>query len=282
LLQWHQKFCSFFTPKNIFTDPQNIIKFSQKFNHREGAFTSTLCELIKNYKYFKNDADQVLNDADPIKADQPVIGAIKEELRGQLTSIASKLLSSEHTKLEDLSVEEQHLWKSFDNSDIYEFITGEPDCLPEFQFDWIEPCQLAAHFPPGVVLAHPRDFLPPQDQNKPPDQQAPPPPQPAQPPVQRAQPQDQPKPVDQPAQAPAQIAPPVADPSKAQPPPHQHDLCPRPDLNYKEIHTGIKPPCRKLQRQAKAVVTKLAPWAFSSKPPKDNPSPDQSTPGPSS
>jgi hypothetical protein len=72
-----------------------------------------------------------------------VIGAIKEGLRGQLTSIASKLLSSEHTKWEDLSVEEQHLWNSFDNSDIYEFITGEPDTLPEFQLNWIEPCQLA-------------------------------------------------------------------------------------------------------------------------------------------
>jgi hypothetical protein len=45
--------------------------------------------------------------------------------RGQLTLIASNLLNSEHSKLEDLSVEEQNLWKSFHNSDIYEFITGE-------------------------------------------------------------------------------------------------------------------------------------------------------------
>jgi hypothetical protein len=120
---------------NVFMDPQNFIKFLQKINHREGAFTSALCELIKNYKYCKNCADQVQNDTDPIKTDQPVIGVIKEVLSSQLTSIASKLLSSEHTKLEDLSVEEQNFWKSFDNSDIYEFITGEPDTLPEFQFD---------------------------------------------------------------------------------------------------------------------------------------------------
>jgi hypothetical protein len=88
-------------------------------------FTSALCHLIKNYKYCNSDAEK--------DADLPVIGAIKETLRGQLTSIASKLLSSEHTKLEDLSVEEQHLWNLFDNSDIYEFITREPDTLPEFQ-----------------------------------------------------------------------------------------------------------------------------------------------------
>jgi len=53
-------------------------------------------------------------------------------------------------------------------------------------------------------------------------------------------------------------------------------------MNYKELHTGIKTQCRKLQRQAKAVVTKLAPGAFSLKPPQNDPSPDQPTPGPSS
>ncbi len=83
--------------------------------------------------------DQVQNDTDPNILNQPIIGAIKEEFRKQLTSIASKLLSSEHCKLKDLSVEEQTLWTAFDNSDIYKFITGEPDTLPEFQYNWIEP-----------------------------------------------------------------------------------------------------------------------------------------------
>jgi hypothetical protein len=91
-----ENFSHFARQTNIFTDPRNLIKFSRKFNHREGAFTSALCELIKNYKYCKNDADQVQKDADPIKTDQPVIGAIKEALRGQLTSVASKLKAVEH------------------------------------------------------------------------------------------------------------------------------------------------------------------------------------------
>jgi len=56
------------------------------------TFTSALCQLIKNYKYCKSDAKT--------DADLPVIGAIKETLRTQLTSIDSKLLSSEHTKLD--------------------------------------------------------------------------------------------------------------------------------------------------------------------------------------
>ncbi len=41
-------------------------------------FTSTLCELIKNYKYCKNDTDQVPNGVEQEKINQPVIGAIKE------------------------------------------------------------------------------------------------------------------------------------------------------------------------------------------------------------
>jgi hypothetical protein len=48
-------FSHFSRHTNIFSDPKNLIKFSQKINHKEGAFTSALCELIKNYKYCKND-----------------------------------------------------------------------------------------------------------------------------------------------------------------------------------------------------------------------------------
>jgi hypothetical protein len=181
---------------NVYVHQKNLIKSLQKFIEKESTFTSALCDLIKNYKYCKNDVDQVQNDADPIEEDQPVIATIKEVLRGKLTSIASKLLSSEHKKLEDLSVEEQHLWKQFDNSDMYEFITGEKDTLPEFQYDWIEPCQLTVHLPPSVILAAHQDLRPPPDQNKPqvqPPQPVHQAPQPTQvvPPPQPVQPQDQ-------------------------------------------------------------------------------------------
>jgi hypothetical protein len=215
--------------------------------------------------------DQTKNDADPIK-----ISAIKEELRDKLTSIASKLLSSEHSRLEDLSEEEQILWNSFDNGEIYEFITGEPDTLPEFQYNWIEPCQLAIHFPKEIYCFPNQRFQLPPDPNKAPVQIAAPP---VAPPVapqlppaqflhqnQGVPPVDQPQ-VHQPEQQP------VAGPSQLT---HKHDLRPRPELNYKELHTGIKQRCRKLRRQAKAVVTQLAPGSFSPKPP-PGPSSDQGT-----
>jgi hypothetical protein len=278
------------TNNNVYSeaDPPNVeLLLKQKINNATSTadmpnsilFTSALCHLIKNCKYCKNDAEKY--------ADLPVIGAIKESLRGQLTSIASKLLSSEHTKLEDLSEEEQNLWKQFDNSDIYEFITGEQDTLLEFQYDWVEPCQPAVHLPPGLLLAAHQDLQPPPDLNKPqvqpaqPVAQAPPPAQPAQvvPPPQPTPPQNQ---QGAPFQQ-AQDQPPIARPSVVQQPVHQHDLRPRQDLNYKELHTGIKQRCRKLCRQAKAVVTKLALGSFSPKQPPPGPS-SQNTenPGPSS
>jgi hypothetical protein len=36
-------------------------------------------------------------------------------------------------------LEEQQLWNSYDNAEIYEFLTGEKDTIPEFQLDWILP-----------------------------------------------------------------------------------------------------------------------------------------------
>ncbi len=141
-------------------------------------------------------------------------------------------MSSEHSKLEDLSVEEQNLWNLFDNSNIYEFITGEPDCLTEFQFDWIEPCQLAVHLPPGLVFAHPQDLQHLQDQSKPPVQPAQPPVHPLQRAAQHVQPAAQPQqpPVNPPAPPPQVQEPnpppqePIAGPSGLQQPAHQHDL----------------------------------------------------------
>ncbi len=179
----------------------------------------------------------------PLKdVDQATICAIKETLRDRLLSIASKLLNSQHSKFEDLTEEDKNLWTQFDNSDIYELITGEKDTLPEFQYNWIEPCQLAVHLPPGVLLASPQDIQAPPDQPKPQaaPQQAllqPQLPQPAPLAPQGGDQQDQPQP--------AQDQQPVAGPSGQQPP-IQHDLRPHQDINYKELHTGIKQRCRKL------------------------------------
>jgi hypothetical protein len=255
-----------FKAMNFASDP-NVCKKHKNLIIQNEKRANSLCALIK---YCKNDADHTKNDADPIK-----ISAIKEELRDKLTSIASKLLSSEHTRLQDLSDEEQILWNSFDNGEIYEFITGEPDTLPEFQYNWIEPCQIAVHFPKEINCFPNQCCQLPPDPNKAPVQ---PPPAPAVLPAQQI-----PPPVPPPAPLapppPAQDQQPVPGPSGLQASTHQHQLRPKTSIDYKELHTGVKQRCRKLKRQAKAVVTKLAPGAFSPKHQPPDPSSDQ---GPSS
>jgi hypothetical protein len=250
---------------NFASDP-NVCKKHKNLIIQNEKRANSLCALIK---YCKNDADHTKNDADPIK-----ISAIKEELRDKLTSIASKLLSSEHTRLQDLSDEEQILWNSFDNGEIYEFITGEPDTLPEFQYNWIEPCQIAVHFPKEINCFPNQCCQLPPDPNKAPVQ---PPPAPAVLPAQQI-----PPPVPPPAPLapppPAQDQQPVPGPSGLQASTHQHQLRPKTSIDYKELHTGVKQRCRKLKRQAKAVVTKLAPGAFSPKHQPPDPSSDQGPP----
>ncbi len=47
---------------------------------------------------------------------------------------ALALLSSYDATFEDLK---QQLWNSFETDQIYRFLTGEPDTVPEFRFNWI-------------------------------------------------------------------------------------------------------------------------------------------------
>jgi len=161
-------------------------------------------------------------------------------------SIASKLLSSEHLNLDQLSSEGQDLWNSYDNADIYEFLTGEKDTLPEFQFDWIT-TEPTLRFPENW-----KDFIIPQSQDKQPQQ-------PQQVQAQQVQPQQ-----------PPQVQPQLNQPSLSPPTPPAATACDRvlhnkPPVNYKELHSGIKRKCKSLQRKAQTVVTKLAPGAFSPK-----------------
>jgi len=50
--------------------------------------------------------------------------------------IAHKLLISDKSTFEQLTTSEQTLWTLFETDDIYQFLTGEPDTGPEFQYNW--------------------------------------------------------------------------------------------------------------------------------------------------
>jgi len=130
-------------------DNLKLIKKRAKFEEADPNFTAS-------------EAQSELLKQDQEKQDPENISAIKEELRGSLLSIASKLLSSEHTRLHHLSNPEQQLWNSFQKADIYEFLTGEKDCIPEFQYNWISPEAPAIRWVIPTVVQPPLSAPPPQ------------------------------------------------------------------------------------------------------------------------
>jgi hypothetical protein len=190
-----------------------------------------------NGVHSKEDADPkilIKDDADQEKdTDRLQILTIKECLRNSLLSVASKLLSSEQVTLDQRSPEEQHLWNSLDNVDIYEFLTGEKDTIPEFQFDWISP------EPTICWPANFKELVIPQPQDKPIRPLPPVQVQPKQPPLVLVLP-----------------TPPLV-------PTSDHVLQNGQPIDYRELHTGIKKKLKSLGRKVQAVVTKLAPGAFS-------------------
>jgi hypothetical protein len=72
-------------------------------------------------------------------------------------------LKGEHLTLKQLSLEEQHLWNSFDNSEIYEFLTGEKDTPEAPEFCWPTGVQLSQQAPvPPMTPDHKQAQPPPQ------------------------------------------------------------------------------------------------------------------------
>ncbi len=60
---------------------------------------------------------------------------IAESLRNPLMKIAQKLLISDKATFEQLTSTEKQLWTKFETADIYRFLTGEEDTVPEFQYN---------------------------------------------------------------------------------------------------------------------------------------------------
>ncbi len=61
---------------------------------------------------------------------------IAESLCEPLMKIAQHLLISDKNTFEQLTTEEKQLWTTFETSDIYRFLTGEEDTVPEFRYNW--------------------------------------------------------------------------------------------------------------------------------------------------
>jgi hypothetical protein len=79
----------------------------------------------------------LLKSKNNASSDAETIFLINETLHEPLIQIANKLLGRQNLNFEQLTPPEQKLWNLFENSDIYEFLTGEKDIIPEFRHNWI-------------------------------------------------------------------------------------------------------------------------------------------------
>ncbi len=61
---------------------------------------------------------------------------IAESLREPLMKIAQQLLISDKATFDQLTPTERKMWTTFETADIYRFLNGEEDTVPEFQYNW--------------------------------------------------------------------------------------------------------------------------------------------------
>jgi len=99
-----------------------------------------------------------------------------KSLREPLMKISQKLLISDKATFEQLTTTEQNLCTKFKTVDVYRFLTGEEDTVPEFQYNWTSIPKLQ---PLGPKLA---GTTPPATNPAPPLAPQAPPPAPASPP----------------------------------------------------------------------------------------------------
>jgi hypothetical protein len=72
-----------------------------------------------------------------INAQSDEIFLISESLREPLLNVANKLLGRQRLSFEQLTPSEKELWTKFETSDIYQFLTGETNTVPEFCHNWL-------------------------------------------------------------------------------------------------------------------------------------------------
>jgi hypothetical protein len=88
-------------------------------------------KLIKTKENVRAFNQNLINDNE-IKSGGDIF-LINEALREPLMHIANKLLGRQRLNFEQLTSPEQELWSLFEKSDIFEFLTGQKDMVPQFE-----------------------------------------------------------------------------------------------------------------------------------------------------
>jgi hypothetical protein len=100
---------------------------------------------------------------------------IAESLHEPLMKIAQKLLISDKATFEQITTTELNLWTRFETADIYRFLTGEEDTVPEFQYNWTSILKLQPLEPSITGATPPTNTTPPTAPPAPPPAPASPP-----------------------------------------------------------------------------------------------------------
>jgi hypothetical protein len=174
---------------------------------------------------------------------------IAESLREPLMKIAQQLLISDKPTFDQLTPREQKLWTTFETADIYRFLTGEEDTVPEFQYNWTTVPRLQPLDPANSTII-------PANPAAPTNPPAPPLPPTASTPSSdtstssaTSSPRSSPTPSTsgtRPKQTPPRTQQPQPDPSGAStsgttpqaPAPKSHNLRQHAKVDYKELNTG--------------------------------------------
>jgi hypothetical protein len=99
------------------------------FQWRQLKLAENRCKQWR-LKLMKREAEKINSTEERCHSNVP------ERFREPLMKVAYKLLSRDEATFEELTPAEQKLWSSFETDQIYRLLTGEPDTVPEFRFNW--------------------------------------------------------------------------------------------------------------------------------------------------
>jgi hypothetical protein len=118
------------------------------FQWRQLKLAENRCKQWR-LKLMKREAEKINSTEERCHSNVP------ERFREPLMKVAYKLLSRDEATFEELTPSEQKLWNSFETDQIYRLLTGEPDTVPEFRFNWytVDTCDGYYEPAPGLPVA---------------------------------------------------------------------------------------------------------------------------------
>jgi hypothetical protein len=125
------------------------------FQWRQLKLAENRCKQWR-LKLMKREAEKINSTEERCHSNVP------ERFREPLMKVAYKLLSRDEATFEELTPSEQKLWNSFETDQIYRLLTGEPDTVPEFRFNWytVDTCD-GYYEPPQGLPSSTRTVAPP-------------------------------------------------------------------------------------------------------------------------